>query len=203
MRHLGKALQTSYKRRGWSSSNFSTPNMNAVLSELRHFTKWGGNENCSMDPRGRGKTWWSRTNARCLAFEQHFARLFRTSDRRNNRADFNVYLNSLPRLSVIEAESCKRTITAMEVQEMVKRCMSNRLPGLNGLSYKLYISMPDLFGGLMADICCKWQQNGGIPTFACRGTVTLLRKDRNMVGRYREFHIHLCSMQNRKFWPRY
>lgn len=52
----------------------------------------------------------------CEAFQQHFARLFRTSCRSERSLDFSVYLYSLPRLSTREAGSYERRITAANVR---------------------------------------------------------------------------------------
>lgn len=50
-------------------------------------------------------------------------------------------------------EWCKRPIiTTMEIEEAMKSCTRNISPGLGDLPYKLYISMLDLFAGLLMDV---------------------------------------------------
>ena len=61
----------------------------------------------------------------------------------------------------------------------MKGCVRDKSPGLDGLPYELYVQMPDLFGDLLADVYCNWQQNGRIPSPVSRGVVVLLRKDPN------------------------
>ncbi len=115
----------------------------------------------------------------CAAFQQHFAQLFGASGERPSETalDFSAYLNGLPRLSAVDAESCEKPITADEIRMAVSGCAKNKSPGLDGLPYELYTNMPDLFGDLLADVYCNWQQNGRIPSSVSRGVVTLQRKD--------------------------
>ena len=85
----------------------------------------------------------------------------------------------MPRLSDMDAEFCEMPITAEEIRDAMTGCAGEKSPGLDGLPYEFYYHLPDLFGGLLADVYCNWQQNGRIPSSVSRGVVVLLRKDPN------------------------
>lgn len=68
-------------------------------------------------------------------------------------------------------------ITAAEVEEVLADCPKGESPGLDGLRYELYKSMPELFAGLLAEAYSVWQQNGRIPSCVSRGEVNLVRKE--------------------------
>lgn len=89
----------------------------------------------------------------CVIFQQYFAQLLGTKNRLDNRTNFHVYLDGLPRLSASEAECCKRPITSAEILEAMKSCVRGRSLGLDDLRYEFYISMPDLFRGSLSRRC--------------------------------------------------
>ena len=62
----------------------------------------------------------------------------------------------MPRFSAEEVRCCKRPITAAEIQEMVNSCARSKSPYLDGLLYKFYGYLPDLFDDLLADVYHNW-----------------------------------------------
>lgn len=50
---------------------------------------------------------------------------------------------------------------------------------LDGLPYKVYKSIPDLLGQLLAEVYINWKQNGFNPRSVRWGVVTLVRRDPN------------------------
>lgn len=71
-------------------------------------------------------------------------------------------LGRLVQLSAMEAEHCEMLVIAFGTRETMASCTRVKLPGLAGLPYALYVYMPDLFGDLLANVYCNWQQNGRI-----------------------------------------
>lgn len=59
------------------------------------------------------------------------------------------------------------------------RCGSSKVPELDGLPYKLYQSIPVLFGDQPADVYMNWQQKVFIPKYVRRGVLKLVRNDAN------------------------
>jgi hypothetical protein len=116
----------------------------------------------------------------CAAFQRHFAELFGARGvAEGEGVNFTTYLDGMPRLSDMDAEFCEMPITAEEIRNAMTGCAREKSPGLDGLPYEFYYHLPDLFGGLLADVYCNWQQNGRIPSSVSRGVVVLLRKDPN------------------------
>lgn len=63
--------------------------------------------------------------------------MLETSGSTDNKADFVVYLDGLPRLSTSEAECCERPITTTETQEAMNGCVRAISLVLDGLPYDL------------------------------------------------------------------
>ena len=55
--------------------------------------------------------------------------------------EFHSYLADFPFLEEVEAASCKGLVTECEVHEALKQVSLNKLPGLDGLSYEVYLRM--------------------------------------------------------------
>lgn len=85
----------------------------------------------------------------------------------------------MPRLSDENAEICEGPIALEEIKQTLMDCGAGKAPGIDGLPYELYKSIPELFRNILVAVYVNWQQNGFIPKSARRGVVTLIRKDPN------------------------
>lgn len=77
------------------------------------------------------------------AFSQFFGRIGGAESRRDLT---NRFLASLSRISGQDVWCCDGPITAAEVEKALSDCGGDKSQGLDGIPYKLYYSMPDLFG---------------------------------------------------------
>lgn len=111
----------------------------------------------------------------CEAFQEHFAQLFGGRSGPESRGDLTELLADLLCLSERDAERYQRPITPEKVIKAMADCGTGKVPGLDGLPYELYKSMPNFFEPLQAEVYTNWQQNGFIPRSARRGEVTLVR----------------------------
>lgn len=87
--------------------------------------------------------------------------------------DFILYLDGPLQCLVIDARLCtkkrkeKKLITTSETLEAMSNCTNHTLLGSDSLPYEFYVSIPTLFGSLLADVYGNWQQNRRIPNAVC------------------------------------
>ena len=89
---------------------------------------------------------------------------------------FRSYLADFPRLGAAEAASCEGVITECEVRDTLKQVGLNNSPGLNGLPYEVYLSLPHMFVSILTDMFNHWFAHGSIPGSVTKGVITLLKK---------------------------
>ena len=65
---------------------------------------------------------------------------------------FRSYLADFPRLRAAEAASCEGVITECEVRDALKQVGLNKLPGLDGLPYEVYLRLPHMFVPNLTDM---------------------------------------------------
>ena len=58
---------------------------------------------------------------------------------------FRSYLAGFPHLGVAEAASCEGVVTECEVRDALKQVGLNKLPGLDGLPYEVYLRLSHIF----------------------------------------------------------
>ena len=110
------------------------------------------------------------------AFRTHFRDRFarcsdlQVQDVRNYSADFS-------RLGEAEAASCEGVVTEYEVRSALKQVGFNKSPGLDGLSYKVYLKMSHMFVSILTDMFNHWFAQGSIPVSITKGVITLLKKE--------------------------
>ena len=75
-----------------------------------------------------------------------------------------------------EVVSCKGLVTECEVCDALKQVILNKLPGLDGLSYKVYLGLPHIFVPILTDMFNSWFTQGTIPGSISEGVITLLKK---------------------------
>ena len=87
----------------------------------------------------------------------------------SNLADF-------PHHGVAEAVSCEGGVTECEVRNALKQIGLNKLPGLDGLPYDVYLRMSHIFVPILTDMFNHWFAQGAIPGSLTKGVITLLMK---------------------------
>ena len=90
--------------------------------------------------------------------------------------EFRSYLADFPRLGATEAASCEGVVTECEVRDAFKLVGLNKSPGLDGLPYKVYWRMSDMFVPILTDVSNHWFAQGAIPGRVTKGVITLLKK---------------------------
>ena len=90
--------------------------------------------------------------------------------------EFHRYLANFPRLEAAEMASCKGVITECKVYDALKQVSLNKLPGLDGLPYEVYLSLPHMFVPILTDMFNHRFAQGAIPGSVTKGMITLLKK---------------------------
>ena len=90
--------------------------------------------------------------------------------------EFRSYLADFPRLGAAEAASCEGVVTECEVRDALKQFGLNKLPGLDGLPYEVYLRMSHMFVPILTDMFNHWFAQGAIPGSVTKGVITLLKK---------------------------
>ena len=67
-------------------------------------------------------------------------------------------------------------VTECEFRDALKRIGLNKLPGLDGLSYEVYLRLPHMFVPILTDIFNHWFALGAILGILTKGVITLLKK---------------------------
>lgn len=68
--------------------------------------------------------------------------------------------------------------TAIDVRDAMSSCTREKSPGMDDPAFELYLHLPDLFGGIFADICHNRQENDErISTAVSFDVVVLLTND--------------------------
>ena len=86
------------------------------------------------------------------------------------------YLTDFPHLGAAEAASCEGVVTECEVRDALKQVSLNKLPGLDGLPYEVYLRMSHMFVHILTDMVNHWFAQGTIPGSVTKGVITLLKK---------------------------
>ena len=106
------------------------------------------------------------------AFRAHFRdRFARCTDL--PLREFRSYLADFPRLG---AASCEGVVTECEVRDALKLVGLNKLPGLDGLPYEVYLRVSHMFVPILTDMFNHWFAQGAIPGSVTKGVITLLKK---------------------------
>ena len=85
--------------------------------------------------------------------------------------EFHSYLADFPCLGAAEAASCEGVVTECKVCDVLKQVGLNKSPGLDGLLYKVYMSVP-----ILTDMFNHWFTQGATPGSITKGMITLLKK---------------------------
>ena len=91
---------------------------------------------------------------------------------------FRSFAAILPtsRLGAAESASYEGVITECEVCDALKQVGINKLPGLDGLLYEVYLRLPHIFVPILTDIFNHLFAQGAIPGSVTKGVITLLKK---------------------------
>ena len=127
------------------------------------------------------------------AFQTHFRdRFARCPDLQAQ--EFRNYLVDFPRLGEAKAASCEGAVTECEVRSALKQVGLNKSPGLDGLSYEVYLRMSHMFAPILMDVFNHWLAQGAIPGSITKGVITLLKKEGRYVrGGSRWLQAHNCA----------
>ena len=90
--------------------------------------------------------------------------------------EFRSYLTDFPRLEAAEAASYEGVVTECKVHDALKQVGLNKLPGLDGLPYEVYLRMSHMFVPILTDMFNHWFAQGAIPGSVPKGMITLLKK---------------------------
>ena len=90
--------------------------------------------------------------------------------------EFRSYLADFPRLGAAEAVGCEGVVTECEVRDALKQVGLNKSPGLDGLSYEVYLRLSHMFLPILTDMFNHWFAQGAIPGSVTKGVITLLKK---------------------------
>ena len=85
--------------------------------------------------------------------------------------EFRSYLADFTRLREAETASCESLVTACEVRDALKQIGLNKSPGLDGLPYKMYLRMSNMFFPMLMDVFNHWFVQGAIPGSITKGNV--------------------------------
>ena len=105
--------------------------------------------------------------------------------------EFCNYSADFPRLGKAEAASCEGVVTEPEVRSALKQVGLNKLPGLDGLPYEVYLRMSHMFVPILTDVFNHWFAQGAILGSITKGVITLLKKEgRHVQGGARRLQAH-------------
>ena len=121
-----------------------------------------------------GRLLWSSCEM-CDAFSAHFRDHF-AGCLDLPLQEFCSYLADFPRLGVADAASCEGVVTECEVHDTLKQVALNKLPGLDGLPYEVYLRMLHMFVPILTDMFNHWFAQGAIPGSVTKGVIILLKK---------------------------
>ena len=93
---------------------------------------------------------------------------------------FLSYLPHFSRLQEAKAAGCERLVTECEVCVVLMKVGLNKLPGLDGLPYEVYLRMLQTFVPILTDVFNHWFGQGTNPGSITKGVITLPKKS----GRY-------------------
>ena len=82
----------------------------------------------------------------------------------------------------MEAASCKGLVTECKVHDELKQVGLNKTPGLDDLSYEVYLMLPHIFVPILPDMFNHWFAQGAILGSVTKGVITLLKKVAGMFG---------------------
>ena len=72
--------------------------------------------------------------------------------------------------------SCEEIITDSEIRDALKQVGLNKLPGLDGLPYEVYLKLSLMFVLIPTDAFSNWFPQGEIPRHVTKGVIILLKK---------------------------
>ena len=96
--------------------------------------------------------------------------------------EFCSNLTDFLRLREAEAVSCDGLVTECEVRDALKQVSLNKVPGLDGLPYVVYLRMSYTFVPILTDVFNYWFAPGAFPGSIAKGVITLLKKGGRRVG---------------------
>ena len=67
-------------------------------------------------------------------------------------------------------------VTEYEVRDALKQVGFNKSPGLDGLSYEVYLRLSHMFVPILTDMFNHWFAQGAIPGNVTKSMITLLKK---------------------------
>ncbi len=67
-------------------------------------------------------------------------------------------------------------VAECKVCDTLKQVSFNKLPGLDGLLYKVYLRMSPMFVPILTDMFSHWFLQAAIPGSITKGVITLLKK---------------------------
>ena len=90
--------------------------------------------------------------------------------------EFCCYLADFFHLWEAEVANCKCVVTECKVHDALKQVGLNKLPGLDGLPYKVCLRLSNMFLPILMDMFNHWFVKGVIPCSISKGMITLLKK---------------------------
>ena len=90
--------------------------------------------------------------------------------------EFHSYLANFPLLREAEAASFEGVVNECKVRDALKQVGLNKLPGLDGLPYEVYLRLPHMFMPILMDMFNHWFAQGSIPSSIPKDVLTLLKK---------------------------
>ena len=94
--------------------------------------------------------------------------------------EFRSYLANFPNLREAEAAICNSLVIQCEVHDALKQVGLNKSTRLDGLPYKVHLSLLNMFVSILTDMFNHWFARGAITGSITKGVITLLKKG----GRY-------------------
>ena len=113
--------------------------------------------------------------------------------------EFRSYSGAFPHFGAEEADSCEGMVTECEVRDALKQVGLDKLPGLDGLPYEVYLRLPHMFEPILTDMFNHWFTLGAIPGSVTKGVITLLKKGGRHVWEGLDDYRPLT--QSKRFWP--
>ena len=89
--------------------------------------------------------------------------------------EFCNYLADFPHLWAVESACCEGLVMECKARNALKQVGLNKSPGLDGLSYKVYLRMSHMFVPILMDVFNHWFAQGAIPGSITRGGITLFK----------------------------
>ena len=86
--------------------------------------------------------------------------------------EFRRYLADFPRLQKAEAAASEVLVTEDEVYAALKHVNRNRLPGLDGLHYEVYLRLSHMFVPILMNVFNNWFAHEAVPIGLTKRVIT-------------------------------